>query len=89
MSGVPESEEDVAGSFFRSSFCSDFVKYIFNEKTVSDSDENVEKLISWSIYIKILFCARCQNRTYYMRQLGILLQIHVCFQRSSLQSMIF
>lgn len=63
MSGVPESDEDVAGSFLRSSLCSDFVKYIFNEKTVSDSHENVEKLISWRIYIKIVFFARCQKRT--------------------------
>lgn len=63
MSGVPESDEDVAGSFLRSSLCSDFVKYIFNEKTVSDSHENVEKLVSWRIYIKIVFFARCQKRT--------------------------
>ena len=63
MSGAPESDEDVAGTFLRSSLCSDFVKYSFNEKTVSDSHENVGKLISWRIYIKILFFARCQNRT--------------------------
>ena len=71
MSGVPESDEDVAGSFLRSSLCSDFVKYIFNEKTVLDSHENVEKLIAWRIYIKIVFFARCLS--YYIRQLAILL----------------
>lgn len=40
MSVVPESDEDVAGSFLRASLCFDFVKYILNEKSVSDSHES-------------------------------------------------